>query len=572
MQLRYYQEEAVLSIYDYFQQFTGNPIVALPTGTGKSIVIAEFVRSVMTYFPGQRVMMLTHVKELIVQNYQEMVSVWPLAPVGIYSAGIGSREIAPITFAGIASVVKKAHLFGHVDLVLVDECHLISPHDETNYRIFIEALRAINPAVKVIGFTATPYRLGQGLLTWATTKAKGTEAEEIKPALFTDICYDLTGLVPFNRLIAEGFLAPLVPKRTETQIDISGVHMQAGEYNLAELQSAVDRSSITKKAIDEILFHGLLNNEERMRWLIFATGVDHSEHIAAEIRERGFDAHAIHSKTPASDRDLRLAEFKKPSDGKVKCLVSNNVLTTGFNAPHVDLIGMLRHTMSPGLWVQMLGRGTRPYPGKKNCLVLDFAGNTKRLGPINDPKLPKRKGEKDGGEAPVKCCEKCGTYNHASVRFCTSCGHEFPPAIKFKEKASSDELIKSSSPVVEVFAVNHITYKPWFPRNTAKPPSLYVSYYCGSRQFSEWVCLEHDGWAGKKGRDWWRRRTPDEEPPPTVEEAMKHIKELDSPTHIRVWVNQTHPEIMAHDFTGTAFGKEAKSSGKPEILDEDVPF
>lgn len=570
-QLRYYQEEAIWSFYNYFQTKTGNPIIALPTGTGKSVVIAELVRSILTFFPTTRIMMLTHVKELIDQNWQKMVQVWPMAPVGVFSAGLGRREAAPVTFAGIGSVVKKAALFGHVDLVFIDECHLLSPHDETNYQRFIADLRVINPQLKVVGFTATPYRLGQGLLTWPISKSKSTTEEEFKPALFTDICYDLTGLSAFNRLIAEGFVAPLIPKRTGTLIDISSVHLQGGEYNLSELQNAVDRESITKNAIDEIVSHALLDREERYRWLIFATGVEHSEHIATEIRNRGFEAHAVHSKMPASDRDKYLREFKEPANGEVRCLISNNVLTTGFDAPHIDLIGMLRHTCSPGLWVQMLGRGTRPFPGKENCLVLDFAGNTKRLGPINDPVIPKRKGEKGSGEAPVKVCEACGTYNHASVRFCVNCNAEFKQHVKITERADSTELIRGSSPQVEVFEVQHVTYAPHFPRDALKPPSMKVVYYCGLRQFSEWICLEHEGYAGKKARDWWRERAL-EEPPETIEEAMLNVDSLQRSTHIRVWVNKNPPEIKAHDLTGTAFGNGGRTSSKPEVLDEDVPF
>jgi DNA repair protein RadD len=163
---RWYQEEAIKSIFSYFMENDGNPIIALPTGTGKSIVIADFVKKVFSYYQGQRVMMLTHVKELIKQDYQKLIDVWPTAPAGIYSAGLNRRDhLYPITFAGIASVHKKPELFGKQDLAIIDECHLVSARSNTMYLKFIDAMRAINPALKVIGLTATKYRLGQGLLT-----------------------------------------------------------------------------------------------------------------------------------------------------------------------------------------------------------------------------------------------------------------------------------------------------------------------------------------------------------------------------------------------------------------------
>ena len=178
---RWYQDEAEFSIFDYFQRGgAGNPVVAMPTGTGKSVVIANFIRRIFGYWPNQRVMMLTHVKKLISQNAEKLLSVWPVAPMGIYSAGLNSRDmIMPIVFGGVQSVapaIKKSleandgkppHLkhFGWRDLLIIDEAHLLSPSEDTQYQYIIAELRKINPYLKVIGFTATPYRLKQGMIT-----------------------------------------------------------------------------------------------------------------------------------------------------------------------------------------------------------------------------------------------------------------------------------------------------------------------------------------------------------------------------------------------------------------------
>ena len=164
---RPYQTEAVQSIWNYFQDGgTGNPVVAMPTGTGKSVVIARFLQSVYERFPGQRIVLLTHVKELIQQNYEKLMSMWPFAPAGVYSAGLRRKDVGkPITFAGIQSVWRKPEIFGRVDLIIVDEVHLVPMTKMTMYQKFLNALLQVNPHLKMIGLTATPWRLGQGLIT-----------------------------------------------------------------------------------------------------------------------------------------------------------------------------------------------------------------------------------------------------------------------------------------------------------------------------------------------------------------------------------------------------------------------
>ena len=194
MKLRDYQIEAKASIFNYFADHVGNPIVAMPCATGKSVVIGSFIYDAFCYFPGTRVMMLTHVKELIEQNLDKLLKMWPTAPAGVYSAGMKRKESHfPITFGGVQTVAKASpDRFGRVDLLLVDECHLLSNSDTTMYQQIIKGLREINPALKVVGFTATDYRLGWGKLSEGG-------------GLFTDVCFDITGLEAFNRLVAEGY-------------------------------------------------------------------------------------------------------------------------------------------------------------------------------------------------------------------------------------------------------------------------------------------------------------------------------------------------------------------------------
>lgn len=554
IQARSYQAEAVSALWEYFGTKAGNPVVAMPTGTGKSVVIAMFLESVFKQYRDQKILVLTHVKELIEQNYTKLVQLWPGAPAGINSAGLGKRDTHDrIIFAGIGSVAKHAGQFGRVDLVLIDEAHLVSPKEATMYQNFLAALKEGNPYLKVIGFTATPWRLGQGSITAG------------EGSIFTDVAFDITGLAAFNRLIAEGYLAPLVPRRTGTLLSVDGVHMRGNEFIQGELQKAVDKDEVTEAALKEAMQMG----GDRKHWLIFASGVQHAENIANMLSSMGVPAVAIHSKMGDDPRDAAIRDFKA---GRYVAAVNNNVLTTGFDFPCIDFILMLRPTASPVLWVQMLGRGTRPCKcgcGKTDCLVGDFAGNTRRLGPINDPVIPGPKG-KGGGEAPVKECSSenlkkdkdgvlplgCNTYNHTSVRNCTSCGAEFSFECKLQYEASSAPIIKGDLPIVEVFKVQHITYTQH--NKQGKPPAMRVSYYCGLHSYSEYVCLQHGGFAAKKGRDWWRERST-VPAPETTEEALRLADGLHVVTHLRVWVNTKYPQIMAHCYDGTAFGTQVAS-------------
>lgn len=557
MILRDYQEAAVCSIFEYFASGkAGNPIVAMPTGTGKSVVLGEFIKRALQTYPGTRVMKLTHVKELINQNADKLRQLWPEAPLGVYSAGLGHKDQGcPITFGGVASVAKASPLiFGRIDLLLIDECHLVSQKETTMYRVIIDVLKALNPNLKVIGFTATHYRLGHGMLT-----------ED--GGIFTDLCFDMTRMTPFNWFLDQGYLAKLIPRTTAAEFDLSNVRISGGEYKQDDLQAAVDKSEVTYAACRELCQWG----QDRDHWLIFASGIEHAEHVTDCLESMGISTTSVHSKMPEQMRDTRIAEFVQ---GKHRAMINNGILTTGFDFPGIDLIGMLRATLSPGLWVQMLGRGTRPVYAsgfdlnsvegrhkaiengpKQNCLVLDFAGNTRRLGPINDPVLPRKKG-KGKGEAPIKICEVCGTYNHASVRFCEGCGTEFVRHLKIDEHAGTDALIATEEVKTEVFKVDRVTYSEH--RKQDRPPSLQVAYYCGLRMFKEWVCFEHEGFAAKRARDWWRERALCE-PPATTADAIEFLDMLKEPTHIRVWIKPKYDEIIDHDFTGTAFGK---SNGK----------
>lgn len=533
LELRWYQQAANEATVRYLNTHLAgsNPIVATPTATGKSVIQAAFYKWLLEQFPGTRIVAATHQKELIEQNYEKLLGIWKDAPAGIYSASVGRKEIAPITFAGIQTARNRAIDFGKVHIMTVDECHLVGNDQNSAYIKFINDLHVLNPAMRIVGYSATPYRLGMGMLT--------------QGGIFTDICYNLTDRESFLRLISEGFLCPLISRKTDVELDVSDVHLSGGEFIPKELQDRIDRHPITAAALKETL----QKSGDRKHWLVFAAGIEHAGHIADMLNMMGVPATVVHGELSKAERELRISLFRA---GVYRAVVNNNVLTTGFDFPGIDLIVMLRPTFSPGLWVQMLGRGMRVDPSKTNCLVLDFARNTARLGPVNDPILPRAKGRRSLGGAPslppVRICPDCNTYNHASARVCESCGHEFPKIIAITQQASDQDVIAGlSQPVVVDFDVNSIRYS--VHNKIGKPPSLKVTYQCGLRQFKEWICFEHQGYAAHRAQEWWRRRS-NLPCPETTDEAFHLATMLPTPDKVSVWVNTTHPEIMAHKFEG----------------------
>lgn len=470
--LRDYQQRAIDDLYAWFRaNDEGNACLVLPTGSGKSWIVAALCKDALTNWPQTRVLMLTHVKELIEQNAEKMRLVWPGAPMGIYSASVGRRQLGePITFAGIQSVRTRANQLGHIDLVIVDECHLISHKAEGGYRQLIEALTEINPALRVVGLTATPWRLGHGLITEGS-------------ALFDALIEPVT----IEELIYKGHLARLKSKVTDERLRTDGVHKRGGEYIESELQAAVDTDSHNAAVVDEVISLA----GDRKSWLFFCAGVQHAEHIRDVLLSRGIAAECVTGKTTKRDRERIIADFKA---GRLRALTNANVLTTGFDYPDIDLIAMLRPTLSPVLYVQMAGRGLRPKSHTDHCLVLDFAGVVEAHGPITAVEPPGRAGT---GDAPVKACPDCHELVHMSAKQCPECGHEFevkPTGVDFRLR---NDDIMGIEPLE--LLVTDWQWRVYTGKNSGKD-MLLVTYYGGlsDEPVREYICIAHGGFAGAK--------------------------------------------------------------------------
>lgn len=469
MALRDYQQRAIDLLYAWMRYNAGNPCVVMPTGSGKSHVIAGLCRDILTRWPQSRILVLSHVKELLEQDAEKILLAWPEAPLGIYSAGIGSRDVGmPLTVAGIQSVRDKASMLGYIDLVVVDEAHTISHKAEGGYRKLLDELKSVNPNMRIVGLTATPYRLGHGLISEHGAIFDGL----VEP-------------VSVAELVSRGYLAPLRSKLTDAQLSVDGVSRRGGEYVEHELQQAVNNTDDNERIVDEVIKRA----GNRKAWLFFCAGVAHSIAIRDALRARGVSAETVTGETPKAERERIIRDYKA---GRITALTNANVLTTGFDYPDIDLIAMLRPTLSPGLYVQMAGRGMRLKSHTDHCLVLDFAGNVKMHGPITDVAPPKHKGQ-GMGDAPVKVCEQCAELVHTSVKVCPACGYVFPPGEKEPLALHGEDIMGGSEEM-------RVREWLWYVKQSrAKQINmLCVDYYNAELtgdKITEYITILHDGYA-----------------------------------------------------------------------------
>lgn len=505
--LRDYQKEAISALYSWLETNNGNALLVLPTGSGKSLIQAKIFEDALCW-PNQRVLSITHVRELISQNFSQLLKLWPEAPAGIYCSGLDKKQSNhPITFASIQSIYKKIEEIGWRDLIVIDECHLVGDHDKTMYRTFLNGMKTINPNVRIIGLSATPFRLKSGYL------------HEGEGALFSDIAFEIT----LSKLIKEGFLSPLTSKAAVTQGNTKGMSIKAGEFAIKEVITEFDREELTTAAVNEMMQYG----HDRKTWLIFCVSIEHAQHICDALNENGINCETISEKTPAGERARILADFK---DGRIRAVTNVAVLTTGLDVPSIDLLVLLRPTMSPGLLIQMCGRAMRLSPGKENGLILDLGGNFERHGPITHikPKNGIRKNEQKKGKTCPKCREVCPIQSME----CITCGYIFegqPLVVKHAKRASHAEVM-SDAPVIsnqpQWFIVSQTIYE--IHEKVGSQNSLKVTYIIPHNRISEYVCFGHSGYAREKAVSWWLARGGGSTIPRSAREAMERIKEISS--------------------------------------------
>ena len=355
--LRPYQQEAVDATLRHFRKGRQPAVIVLPTGAGKSLVIAELAR-----IARGRVLVLAHVKELVEQNHHKYCGYGLSA--GIYSAGLQRKDSSEkVIFGGIQSVAR-AHdaFFTDFSLLVIDECHRVSLEDVAQYSQVISKLQQANPALCILGLTATPYRLDSG---WIYQFNHHGYLRTEEQRLFKKCIYDLT----LSRMIDEGYLTP--PVQIDAPVasyDFSSLKLRPGSqsYSVADIEEILK----DQKRVTPIIVHNIVElARERKGVLIFTSSVRHAKEILTHLPAD--ESAMVIGDTPGEERDRVIERFKAR---ELRFLVNVSVLTTGFDAPHIDLIAILRPTESVSLYQQIVGRGLRLYEGKHDCLILDYTG------------------------------------------------------------------------------------------------------------------------------------------------------------------------------------------------------
>jgi len=388
--LRTYQQEAVDRTLNYFRKRRDPAVIVLPTGAGKSLVIAELAKIAIG-----RVLVLAHVKELVEQNHLKYESYGLHA--GIYSAGLNQKDSEQkVIFGSIQSVAKaKDAFFKDFTLVVIDECHRVGLEPDSQYAKVITQLKLNNPRICILGLTATPYRLGLG---WIYNYALRGELKTQEQRFFKHCIYDL----PLEYMISNQYLTPPVQVDIPvTSYDFSELIEGGNAYTMAQLEEALHQQRrLTPLIIKNII--DITENDQRQGVMIFSSTVKHAQEIMDHLPTG--QARLVVGTTELSERDQIVHDFKQKA---FKYLVNVSVLTTGFDAAHVDVIAILRPTESISLYQQIVGRGLRLDTDKKDCLVLDYTGMGHS---IFSPEIGEKKTASESVAVQVPCPE-CGFIN-----------------------------------------------------------------------------------------------------------------------------------------------------------------
>jgi DNA repair protein RadD len=500
-----------------------NPVAAVPTGAGKTKILASFIYKYLEKYPDKNILVLSFTENILQQDHVAISSFFQGINIGLFSKGLKSKTIMKITVAGIQSVYRKPELFDHFDIVIVDEAHAVTTKGNGMYRQFFDKVKCIR-----VGLTGTPFRKAHGLIY------------EGEGAMFNKLSFDLCSLEGFNYLVEKGYLTNLISKPANYQMDTTGVKVSAGDYNIKQLSDKLDKDSITKEVVSELVKFG--NNYKS--WLVFAINIEHADNINNELNRLGIKSEALHSHMNGNRHELT-QRFK---NREIQAIVSVGMITTGFDAPNIDLIALMRPTKSPVLHVQMLGRGSRVYPGIDHCLILDFAGNLKRLGPINAVEIPKKKGKRKG-QPIVKTCPDCGCVYHPTVKVCVACGHEFEFKTKLTKTISNAPAVATKPKYIPPVwkTVDHVLYDIHEKASTGVE-MLKVSYKCGIFTVTDYVCYDHIGYAKHLAYHWVRRRWDDSPMPTSTQHLFLQAANLKTPKKILVDNNSKFTKIKEYKF------------------------
>jgi len=521
--LRKYQQKCLEAIWGGFRK--GNPLVCIPTGGGKSHVIAGLCEKAIVEFPDTHILMLVHRKELLEQNANKLAHLLPF-PISFYCAGMNRKELGQVTFASVQSLAKFKGELPPFEIVIVDECHRIPLADFGEYRKIISRLKDS----AVVGFTATPYRMGGG-------KIYGEDL------LFTELTYE----VGIDYLIGEKYLSPVVGyQRKKGTALLDGIPKSStGDYVKGKLQDAYSVDGITSSAVADLLEKA----HDRRSIMIFSAGVEHAHMIVSELKTAGEESCAVITGT--TEKQLRHNLIDQFKTSQLRILVNMGVFTEGFDAPKMDCVALMVSTLSLVKYLQMVGRGMRVDKCKTDCLLLDYGENIVRHGEVNNI-VPPSKGRETQPKT-TRICPMCELAYPNNLWTCPSCGYEIPRGESFL-RAKHTTTAANVAPLVDregFYSYSPVGITFHEGQKEGKPPYIKVTYLhpSGYRSASVFLCPEHGGYAARKTRVWGIRHGIPSTFMKSVEELSKFLHETGMliPSDIEV-KSAKFPEVVSYIF------------------------
>lgn len=415
--LRPYQLECIEATWsDLFQ--SSSVLTVLPTGAGKTVIFGELIRKAIEAKPDIRIVVLMGRIDLVSQTERAIARQVPRRDIGVYCGSLGRKELSrKVTLASIQSIHRERL---RPNLIICDEVHNFDARGG-RYLKFIEQCLADNPKLKVVGFTATPFRMNGEIYG---------EDEFFKKITYRKRIQDL---------IALGHLCEPRMKGSKEQFDISSLRIKGGEYVQGDVDELVkDQDQCSRQILDA------LSRMDGRQCIVWATAnIDHCNLVANALMAMAERVTTVHSKLEKETRNANLSAFR---GGSCRHMVFVTILSEGFDHPPIDTVVLMRPTRSPVLYVQSVGRGLRPSAdtGKRDCLVLDYGQVIRTLGPLDNPRVKRKKKNDEKDEAPIKECPQCLSFVFAGLRVCPCCGFQFPPPPEPAEKLErkSDERAK----------------------------------------------------------------------------------------------------------------------------------
>ena len=549
--LRNYQVSALENIWKALQM-EQSVLLEAACSSGKTLLFSKIIQRLLTENPSFRVLVLMDREVLVRQTQEKIIKVAPelVLDIGIICASVSDEKVLHkrITIASRQSLAGQLNRFEAVNLVVVDECHLMAiPKDNEpepdQFALIINTLRQYNPKTRLWGVTATPFRLNDGWI-FGQKNAPGCRP------YFDDVHYRIT----VGELLSEGFLAPLVGKTVVSgglNERLNTVRLTGGEFNLGELSDVMCQGVHIRSAVEAWKEHA----SDRKKTLVFAVTIEHAEKLTAAFNAEGISALAIHSDQDDLTSYANMEALKK-GEAKVFCSVAK--LTTGMDIPDIDCILMARATKSTALYKQILGRGQRIFTGKENCMVLDLVGNNHEHGTDLDNLRVKWRHKTDVKGMPVsKECPQCNASLHPAVRICTECGYEYPRTDFEAEKPELTDTAYGSSlpetyPVMSRYCTVHVSKKN-------NKELLRIRLEMGDDMSTVtgnlWMCFEdhYQGFAVEKGKKLWKKMTLGTEYPKSVNEAIERENEILTPDRATVNISGRWPEVLSVEYDEVPF-------------------